>query len=151
MDQKSYRQILDSAILAEIEANLFYQQVAETVKDPFLKEMFGAFAEEESKHRRILEGFRDNAKMAIHFARVTDFQVSETQDDRALSMDMLPADAIALAMKKEEAAMDQYAQMAKSCDDADQKKIFVELSEMERGHKAKLESAFVDIGYPEVW
>lgn len=33
----------------------------------------------------------------------------------------------------------------------EQKKIFLELAEMEREHKAKMESAFVDIGYPEVW
>jgi rubrerythrin len=30
-------------------------------------------------------------------------------------------------------------------------KIFLELAAMERDHKAKLEAAFVDIGYPEVW
>lgn len=151
MDQKSYRQILEDAIQAEIEANLFYQQAAEKVNDSFLKEMFASFALEEMKHRRILEGFRENSKTALHFARVNDFQISETIDDRPLSIDMAPADAIALAMKKEEAAMHQYTWLAQSCADPDQKKIFAELAEMERGHKAKLESAFVDIGYPEVW
>jgi rubrerythrin len=33
----------------------------------------------------------------------------------------------------------------------DRKKLFYELAAMERGHKSKMESAFVDIGYPEVW
>lgn len=64
---------------------------------------------------------------------------------------MKPVDAIALAMKKEEAAMQQYTRLAQASMDAEQKKIFLELAEMEREHKTKMEAAFVDIGYPEVW
>lgn len=151
MDRTGYRQILDFAIQAEIEAHLFYQQVAETTQDAYLKQMFATFADEERKHRLILEGFRDNAEKALHFSRVTDYQVSEAMDDRPLTLDMRPADAIALAMKKEEAAMHQYLSMAQACDDGEQKRTFIELAEMERGHKVKLENAFVDIGFPEVW
>lgn len=151
MDKKTYREILDIAIQAEIEANLFYHQVAEKVKDDYLHKMFLKFAEEELKHRKILESFRNNESAAISFARVQDFQVSETIDEPPLSIDMKPADAIALAMKKEEAAMQQYTRLAKASTDDEQTKIFLELAEMERDHKAKLEAAFVDIGYPEVW
>ena len=66
-------------------------------------------------------------------------------------MDMQFADAIALAMKKEESAMRQYTQLADASEDSAQKQIFLELAAMEREHKAKMEAAFVDIGYPEVW
>lgn len=152
MDQGTYQQILKDAIQAEIEAHQFYQQVADKVTDSHLREMFRAFADEELKHRRILEGFKEKADMAIHFARVPDFHLSETvADAEALSLKMKPADAIALAMKKEEAAMRHYTQLADACDDAAQQKVFRELAAMERGHKAKMENAFVDIGYPEVW
>jgi rubrerythrin len=151
MDRKAYQSILDMAIQAEIEANLFYHQVAEKVKDDYLHKMFLRFAQEELKHRTILEGFRDNEEAALSFARVQDFQVSETVDEPTLSIDMKPADAIALAMKKEQAAMQQYTRLAKAGSDAEQTKIFLELAEMERDHKVKLEAAFVDIGYPEVW
>jgi len=64
---------------------------------------------------------------------------------------MKPADAIALAMKKEEEAMNLYLSLAESCKDEAQKQIFKDLAAMERGHKFKMEKAFVDIGYPEVW
>jgi rubrerythrin len=151
MDQKTYQDILDVAIQNEIEANLFYHQVAEKVKNDYLRTMFLRFAEEELKHRTILEGFRDNESMAVSFARVQDFQVSETIEEPPLSIDMKPADAIALAMKKEEAAMQQYTRLANVSTDADQIRMFLELAEMERDHKTKLETAFVDIGYPEVW
>jgi rubrerythrin len=54
-------------------------------------------------------------------------------------------------MKKEQAAMKHYTQLADACTDPDQKNIFLELAAMEREHKNKMEAAFVDIGYPEVW
>ena len=152
MDEKRYREILDTAIEGEIEAHRFYQEVADKVDNSYLKDMFREFAREEQKHRRILEGFREKPTMAIHFAGAADYHVSETVEATpALSMEMKPADAIALAMKKEEAAMKHYTRLAEACDDDDQKAVFHELAAMERGHKARMESAFVDIGYPEVW
>jgi rubrerythrin len=151
MKQSTYREILDAAIQNEIEANLFYQQVAEKVTNAHLKDMFLKFAREEKKHRAILEGFRDHAAAAVRFTRVPDYHVAETVDEPPLTMDMKPADAIALAMKKEEAAMKHYTQLAQACEDDGQKKLFLELASMEREHKAKMEQAFVDIGYPEVW
>ena len=152
MDEQKYREILDGAIQGEIEAFHFYQDVANKVADQYLKDMFHEFAAEEQKHQRILEGFREKSNMAIHFASVTDYHVSETVDTlETLSMEMKPADAIALAMKKEEAAMQHYNRLAEACSDESQKAVFLELAAMERGHKARMESAFVDIGYPEVW
>ncbi len=151
MGQDAYLAILDRAIESEIEAARFYADVAEKTADSYLKEMFSTFSREEQKHRRILEGFRSDPAVVIHFEKVPDFGVSETVPEPILSIEMQPADAIALAMKKEEAAMRQYSQLAEACQDADQMKIFLELAAMERDHKSKMEGAFVDIGYPEVW
>jgi len=151
MDKDVYRQILDAAIQGEIEANLFYQQVAQKVRDTYLKQMFLDLAREELKHQRILEAFRNDESKAIHFARASDYHLSETMDDQPLTMEMKPADAIALAMKKEEAAMKHYLELARASTDAAQKQVFEELAAMEQVHKAKLETAFVDIGFPEVW
>ena len=151
MDPSSYHRILDSAIQGEIEANQFYQQVADKVRDGYLKKLFLNLAEEEFKHQRILEAFRNDEHRMIHFARVTDFHLAETMDDVPLSIKMKPADAIALAMKKEESAMQHYSALADASRDEGQKQVFLELAAMERGHKVKLENAFVDIGFPEVW
>jgi rubrerythrin len=153
MDQNTYKQIIADAIRSEIEAYEFYQQLSLKVKNAFLKELFHEFAAEELKHQKILQGFQGRADAAIHFARVPDYHVAETVDepDAQLSIHMKPADAIAMAMKKEEAAMRRYSQLAEACTDPEQKKVFLELAVMERGHKSKMENAFVDIGYPEVW
>jgi rubrerythrin len=77
--------------------------------------------------------------------------VAETVEAPALSMEMKPADAFALAMKKEEEAMKQYTEMADMCSEEDKKQVFLDLAAMERDHKMKMETAFTDIGFPEVW
>jgi rubrerythrin len=151
MTSKAYNDILELAITAEIEAAQFYREVSRKTGSHFLRELFLTFSEEEQKHRRILENFRDDPSLEIAFEKVPDFHVSETVETPALSIDLKPADAIALAMKKEEAAMRQYSLMAEAAADPKQKELFLELAAMERGHKAKMEQAFVDIGYPEVW
>jgi rubrerythrin len=151
MGKTAYLAILDRAIDSEIEAARFYARVAEMTTNAYLKEMFATFSREEEKHRRILEGFRTDPTKAISFEKVADFGISETVTEPTLSAEMQPSEAIALAMKKEEYAMRQYTQLAEACSDANQKKVFLELAAMEREHKAKMEAAFVDIGYPEVW
>ena len=89
--------------------------------------------------------------MDRYFSESRDYKVAETVDEPELSMAMKPADAFALAMKKEEAAMKQYTGMAEMCDDEGKRQVFLDLAAMERDHKLKMESAFIDIGYPEVW
>ena len=143
--------IVDLAIGEEVAASLFYQEASDKVQDPYLKKMFAELAEDERGHRRILEKILTNENMKQYFRDSVDFKVSETVDKPELSLQMKPDDAIALAMKNEEDAMRQYQQMARACDDPDKKKVFEDLATMEKGHKNKMEKAFVDIGYPEVW
>lgn len=151
MDQKEYDSILKFAIAAEVEAHKFYTELADQTSDDHLKSMFLEFAEEEKKHEKILAGFLSKGAGHIHFKGATDFKVSETIEKPISSKDMKPADAIALAMKNEEEAMIHYNSLADACVDPEQKKIFQELASMEREHKNRMERAFVDIGYPEVW
>ncbi len=151
MKENIYDDILDRAIKGEIEAAQFYAEVAEKSENDYIKELFLSFSQEEKRHREILEGFRNDPSVAISFEKVPDFHIAETVEEPSLSIDMTPVDAIALAMKKEEAAMRQYTELAELSNNADRKKLFYELAAMEREHKNKMETAFVDIGYPEVW
>lgn len=151
MDQKQYDAILASAMAAEVEAQDFYAGLAKKVKDAHLKSMFEEFVQEEKRHEKILKGFRDKGTGYIHFKSTPDFKVAETVKKPQISTEMKPVDAIAVAMKNEEEAMNHYLGLAQSCADPEQKKVFLELAQMEREHKHKMESAFVDIGYPEVW
>lgn len=82
---------------------------------------------------------------------MTDFKVTESIEKPRPSIDMKPADAIGLAMKAEEEAMRLYLGLADSSMDSDQKEMFLNLSNMERSHKVRLEELYTSMAYPEVW
>ena len=78
-------------------------------------------------------------------------KVAEATELPKLTLDMQPADAIALAMKKEQQAVEFYRDLSKHCADQEIGKIFENLANMELTHKQKLENVFVEIGYPEAF
>jgi rubrerythrin len=151
MNLNQFKDIIEFAIAGEIEAQKFYQSAAEKINDLYLKEMFEQFAKEEKGHEKILKGILSKDAINLYFNESPDYKVAETVDKPKLTIDMKPADAIALAMKKEEEAMKQYTDLAETCKDPGQKIVFLDLAAMERGHKLKMENAFVDIGYAEIW
>lgn len=151
MDAEQFDSIIQSAILGEIEARDFYAIAAEKVEDPAVKEIFATLSREEDGHRHRLQTFKSDPMAKVEFQKVTDFGVAEEQDWPKLSLDMKPADAFGLAIKKEQAAMESYQRLAAAVDNAEFKKLFEELSAMERGHKAHLETLFVNVAYPEAW
>ena len=87
----------------------------------------------------------------MSFKENKDYQISETVEEKALSTSMNFKDAIALAMKKEEEAMNMYKQFAEASDDDKQRKTFEELVKMEQQHKTRLEDIYVNAAYTEVW
>jgi rubrerythrin len=151
MDLTGYREIIAFAIKNEIEARQFYADAAQKVSDSYIKQMFTDFSEEEKKHEQILTGILGRKSFEGYFTETRDYKVAESVDRPKLSIDMKPADAIALAMKNEEEAMKLYGDLAEKCTDNEIRNVFLDLAAMERGHKFKMEQAFVDIGYPEVW
>ena len=102
MKLSEYKDIIKQAIANEVEAKQFYTDAANTLKDPHLKKLFASLAEEEKKHRDILTKIYTANTMDRYFSESRDYKVAETMDEPELSMDMKPADAFALAMKKEE-------------------------------------------------
>ena len=151
MDRLQYSNIIEDAIQSEIDSQVFYREAAEALENTLLKEMFLSFVEEEKRHEDMLRRFLETTPDDLPFDESTDFHVSETIPAPRVSAEMKPADAFALAMKKEEEAMKTYTALAQACTDEAQKKILLELAAMERAHKLKMEKAFTDTGYPESW
>ena len=150
MTTEQYIDILKMAVGNEIEAYEFYKGVSDKVKDAGLKKIFAELADEEAKHRKFLEGLT-SGKTTMHFDETKDYKVAESIEKPKLSVSMKPADAIALALKNEQEAMDMYTEMASCSTDAEQKKMFQSLANMEQGHKVKLEDTFTNMAFPEVW
>ena len=152
MEPLEFERIIGIAVERELEANKFYTQVAEKSADASVREIFSQLAREEMGHYELLEKYHSDPSMAVKVsAPPSDWKVAESQPLPALSLAMKPADAIALAMKKEQQAVEFYRQLAESSADAAVRDMFVNLANMELGHKHRLETVFVDIGYPEAF
>ena len=149
---KNYKEILKMAVGNEVEAYEFYRDAAAKMKDPAMKKTFQELADEESGHKVLLEGYLSNEMKDMKFSEEKDYKVAETVEaPQALSTDMAFKDAIALAMKKEQEAMEMYQQFADASEGAKQKETFLELAKMEKGHKVRLEGIYTDIAVTEVW
>ncbi len=152
MDKMELQRLFSIAIKREIEAYEFYKNVAQRVKNDDVRNVFLELAEQELGHKELLEKYQYDPTLEMKFeSPPIDYKVAEATELPKLSMDMKPADAIALAMKKEQQAVEFYRALADGTKDAGLKKAFTSLSEMELGHKARLENVFVEIGYPEVF
>ncbi|MEI6809564.1 MAG: ferritin family protein [bacterium] len=143
--------IFDLAIGREQSANRFYTDLARMVKNTSVKETFTSLAKEELSHEALLKTLKADPGLQSKLKPSKDYRVAESESQPAISEDMPLSNAVALAMKKEQQAAELYRSLAKSSTDADTRTLFENLTNMELGHKNKLEALFVDIGYPEVF
>lgn len=151
MTREELEKIISDAIETEVESYEFYTDASERLEDPQLKELFHDLAQEELEHREYLQNFLESDIPTIEIDPGYDYGVAETLDAPRLSTDMGFADAIKLAIKREEEAMEMYSDLAKATTDGETQKIFRGLSDMEQLHKSKLEEVFVNVGFREVW
>jgi rubrerythrin len=152
MDAEQYRQVIKLAIEGEVEAKEFYLEISQRIKDSYLRELFQGFSKEEANHEKILTALLEKGKIkASVFSGAKEYKISETIDMPEVTDDMDLKSAIGLAMKNEEIAMKKYQGLADDCQDPDLKSVFTSLASMEKDHKFKMENAFVDVAYPEVW
>lgn len=152
MKNKDFIDIIEFAVEREIEAYEFYKDAEKKVKSESLRDLFKDLAKEELEHRKFLKDFlkSDAEKIKLN-EEYRDFKISETIDKPKLSVEMEFSDAIALAIKNEEEAMDMYKDLAEACIDQKEKDLFLGLMNMEQMHKAKLEEVYVNAAFGEVW
>jgi rubrerythrin len=152
MAADNLKTIITLAIDNEIEAYEFYQNASKKItSNDNLADTFQELAVEEQKHRKFLQDFLDGNIQDFKIDGFNDYHIAEGVEKPKLTTDMKFADAIALAMKKEEEAMVMYKRFADSSTNENQKKLFLDLSKMEEMHKVKLEKIYVNAAYAEVW
>lgn len=152
MNLTDINKLIDFAIAQEHEAYSFYKTASEKMTNPGVKQLFLELAQDEKGHANLLERYRQNKAIEELFkAQVIDYKIAETQDMPELSINMKPAEAITIAMKREQQAAELYRSLANNAINQTEREVLENLANMEMGHKHKLENAFVDIGYPEVF
>jgi len=152
MEKDVFEGMIDIAIEREKEAYNFYKEVAVNQSDKGLSDIFNELANEEKNHRNLLETLKRDENASFKFESLkTDYHLAEQTELPPLSINMKPVDAFALAMKKEQQAAEFYQDLAKRAQDEEIKQMCLNLARMELQHKQKIENAFVDIAYPEVF
>lgn len=152
MSQSTIKAILNKAIEREVEAFEFYLALSQKDLDASVKQIFTELAAEEKEHQTLLQSFLHDPEKLLRFKPSADYKVAETvEDSPTLSVNMKPVDAITLAMKREEEAMNRYTALAENSETAEQAKVFQELAYMEQGHKTRLEELYTNMAFPEIW
>jgi rubrerythrin len=132
-------QVLDFAMKSEQEAVDFYNQLATTMKNQEMRETFLEFAKEEINHKARLQKIKEERLFDLSDEKVQDLQISDYVVNVKPSPDMMYADALVLAMKKEKAAFKLYTSLASRTDNQELKAVFESLAREESKHKLRFE------------
>ena len=151
MDRKDIKSIIEFAIDNELETYDFYKDAASKVESSDLVDIFNELAEEELEHKKFLQSFLDSDQNDFTLKEPTDYNISDTFDTPELTTDISFKDAIGIAIKKEEEAMDMYGALSNDASDEGAKKLFNELVTMEKMHKTRLEEIYMNVAYAEAW
>lgn len=151
MNREQLISIIDDAVNREDDSYAFYKNAAEKAEDPQTKSLFERLSKEELKHKDYLQKFLETKAETIKIDDSEDYNLSQDIDRPRMTTEMDFRDAIKLAIKREEEAMQLYADIANSCLDKAEQDIFAGLSKMEKLHKTELEEIFLNVGFNEVW
>ena len=146
MNFESFEEIINFALDKEKEAALFYEDISRQEPYSAAKKTFEDFAEEEKKHVAMLEDFLKGERKVTEyeFKWVPDLKRSDYMVDLTYEKGMPYQDILRLAMKREEAALSLYNELAKKTEEKDLIKVFQVLSQEEAKHKLKLETFYDD-------
>lgn len=141
-------EVLGKAIRSEAEAYRFYTQAIKRVKNPILREKLSRLAQEEKRHRQILEErYRKNTgEDPIPIPRQ-----AGPEGKGSMPKDLTPEEILTTAIKMERAAADFYRREAQKSKDLSGRFMLEYLADFERGHERALESEWKALKHFPNW
>ncbi len=131
--------ILDFAISNEEESLTFYKNLANTMKNEQMREVFEEFAREEKKHKEKLVEAKQGNFILPSRGKILDLKLSDYLVDVEQNSEMEYQSALILAMKKEKKAFMLYMDLADKADNTSTKNLFLFLAQEEAKHKLRIE------------
>ena len=142
MDEKKFNEVLQFAIQKEIGTYNLYTMCKQVAKYSGAKELFAELAEEEEKHRKLLEHVSAGKVFQEKLDPIPDLRISDYLIDVECQPDSSYADILRLVMKNEEHSVKLYNDLKESCLDEDLKSLFEFLAHEEARHKLKFEKIY---------
>jgi len=140
MEKMNWEQILNRAIAKEQEACSNYQALAKWVSYPGSKQMLSELAEEEQRHKEILEGWRRGEMKGNPPSLLPDSGALSEGRDFKLDKDLSPEEAVRLAIREEERAFSFYQDLSKGLEEGEARVVAEQLAGEERKHRLRLEA-----------
>jgi len=142
MEEKDFKEVITFAIRKEAEAYNLYKTYSQLTKTPGLKTMFEELAQEEKRHREILEEIDRKDVSEYKLEKIPDLKIGDFVEEQEFSPDIDYASALRFAIKREEHSLKLYNHMAEGTDDPQLKKLFSALAQEEAKHKLRLETEY---------
>ncbi len=138
----SVDEILDTAISQEEEAARFYTDLAEQATKPEMRQVFEGLANEELEHKEKLEAIKEGGLLTPASERLQDLNIAAYLEDVKIGPRMTYQAALTLAMKREEAELKLYTDLADAAKDETVRATLLALAQEEAGHKLRIEIAY---------
>lgn len=138
MKFQSVNELLDAAIMREIQAQELYTKMAFMVKNPWMTNVLEGFAQEERQHRRKLEAVRAG-KITLEQNEIADVSFEDEIEDIAPHEKMNYLELLAYAINKENKSYLFYTSLASKLSEPELKDIFLKLAQEEANHRHQLE------------
>ena len=135
---KSVDEVLDFAISTEIEAHNFYMKLSEFVEKPEMAKVLSDMALEELEHKVKLEAVKAG-KIEVKEEEVGNLGIADNLEEVIPYAKMSYIDLLVMAMKKEEAALKLYTDLAIIAQEQEVKDVFLKLAQEEANHKLRFE------------
>lgn len=140
----SMNDVVQFAIEKEEKAIDFYQKCADRAKNPGIKKFFEEMAEEEQRHKKLLQDLDPSGLDSLKLEKVEDLRISDYLVEVQFKEDITYQEALTLAMKKEEKAYEFYNAWKNKCIQEKTAKLFEMLAQEEMKHKRKIETVYDD-------
>ena len=144
MVKMDVKEIINQAIKQEEMAYKLYNDALKFVKDAAAKLWLKELADEELKHKDLLQKMDVSKVKKFKPEKIHDLHITEYLVDKDVSEVKDFQDVLVVAMKKEQKSYNFYVGMVKSTDNPDLKKICKILAQEELKHKHKLELYYDD-------
>ncbi len=141
---KGIEEAVALAIEREKEARDFYLEKSTEMENPKFKELYEYLADEEVKHLRYLEEYRDKKELPVITTEIPSGQSFTPEFDRGRTkggeVTLGDAGILVAALRHERKSEDFYSELANKVEEEDQKMFFRMLARYERGHYEVIDS-----------
>lgn len=153
MQNENIESILKRAAAKEEGTYLLYKNAADNTKDLHTKTVLNKFADEELKHKQIIENFSVEKleKIKTETVETTRQGITEFLNDTDDNLGNQPdfREVLIFAAKREKKAYEFYRNMSENVENYDLKKLFIWLAQEETKHKEDIEALFWEVMYRE--